>query len=178
MAIDDLWYSSRLRDEHGAPLPTKRHGRGKRWRVRNPGLPVLSFERKADAEKVDTSRRAELLQASLTGVRPRSELVVGVDLEAGFDPRGCFVYLLWGADDTTPLYVGQSSNVLARLGTHLADTMKRAVIERVTMVRCKSRKHMDRTELRLIRHYRPPWNIAGVDRLPVDLPEVELAPPA
>ena len=64
MAIDDLWYSSRREVGPDGKLlpaaPTKRHGRGKRWRVRSPGLPSLSFDKKSDAEKADAARRADV----------------------------------------------------------------------------------------------------------------------
>lgn len=64
MAVDDLWYSSRRKHGPDGKLlpaePTKRHGRGKRWRVRSPDLPTLHFDRKADAEKADAARRADV----------------------------------------------------------------------------------------------------------------------
>lgn len=68
MAVDDLWFSSRR--QHGPdgkllpPQPTQRHGRGKRWRVRSPGLPALAFDKKADAERADAARRADLLRGT------------------------------------------------------------------------------------------------------------------
>ncbi|WP_165947386.1 transposase family protein [Micromonospora sp. 15K316] len=33
MAVDDLWYLSK-RGQDGKRLPSRRHGQGKRWRVR------------------------------------------------------------------------------------------------------------------------------------------------
>lgn len=63
MAVDDLWYL-RARDEQGARLPSKRHGRGKRWRVRyldDGGAKVERlFERKADAERFDAGIRTDV----------------------------------------------------------------------------------------------------------------------
>lgn len=32
--------------------------------------------------------------------------------------RGHYVYVAWGSDESRPLYIGKSSNVLARLGQH------------------------------------------------------------
>lgn len=68
MAVDDLWYSSRrLRGPDGKllpPVPTKRHGRGKRYRVRwidDAGKPQTRlFDRKADADRFDANVHADL----------------------------------------------------------------------------------------------------------------------
>lgn len=68
MPVDDLWFSSkRDRDADGKllpPQPTKRHGRGKRYRVRwvdDCGQPRAElFERKADADRHDANVRADL----------------------------------------------------------------------------------------------------------------------
>jgi integrase len=63
MAVDDLWYLSK-RGPDGKRLPSKRHGRGKRWQVRyvddtgRERRPV--FERKPDAEKYDAAMRADV----------------------------------------------------------------------------------------------------------------------
>lgn len=63
MPVDDLWYLTK-RGPDGSRLPSKRHGRGKRWRVRwtdNKGAPrAAMFERKADAERHDALVRADL----------------------------------------------------------------------------------------------------------------------
>jgi integrase len=61
MPVDDLWFSTRRKyDADGKKLPaeqTKRHGRGKRWRVRyldDSGAKVERlFERKPDADRFD-----------------------------------------------------------------------------------------------------------------------------
>lgn len=83
--------------------------------------------------------------------------LVTEDLDGMFDPRGYFVYLLWDGD-VTPLYVGQSKNVLARLGNHMGDREKRARVRRVQLVRCDSKQQMDGVERRLIRFFQPPLN--------------------
>jgi hypothetical protein len=75
-----------------------------------------------------------------------------------FYPHGAFVYLLWGEDENTPLYVGQSQNVLSRLGRHLQEQRKRSLVKRVDLIRCSSKKHMQMTEIRLIWQYKPPLN--------------------
>jgi integrase len=64
MLTDNLWYSSRR--EKGPdgrllpPTPTKRHGRGKRYRVRTPGLPSVLVAKKSDAERLDAERQTDL----------------------------------------------------------------------------------------------------------------------
>ncbi|MCA1703025.1 MAG: site-specific integrase [Actinobacteria bacterium] len=65
MAIDDLWYLARRDPETGARRPSKRHGRGKRWRVRwndphTGETRTALFERKADAERHDVSVLADI----------------------------------------------------------------------------------------------------------------------
>ncbi|OZM84102.1 site-specific integrase [Pseudonocardia sp. MH-G8] len=68
MAVDDLWYSSRReRGPDGRllpPTPTKRHGRGKRWRVRyvddaGEGRERL-FAKKPDADRFDAGVRTDV----------------------------------------------------------------------------------------------------------------------
>lgn len=65
MAIDDLWYLSKRDPETRKKLPSKRHGRGNRWRVRwtDPisGEPqTMSFERKSDAEVHNANVAADI----------------------------------------------------------------------------------------------------------------------
>lgn len=65
MAVDDLWYLARRDPETGERRPSKRHGRGKRWRVRwsDPDTGearTALFERKADAERHDVSVHADI----------------------------------------------------------------------------------------------------------------------
>lgn len=129
-----------------------RRGTGLRWRARYAGPDgrerSRSFARKADAEAFlamqEKSRvRAELLTSDGDGI----------------DPAGFYVYLLWGVrGDASPVYVGSSGNILARLGTHLGNVGKRAGVGWITLVRCTSREAMLRREAELIRRYRPAWN--------------------
>jgi hypothetical protein len=131
---------------------TARFGHGKRWRARWTGPDGIergkSFARKIDAEQFlamkEKSRvRAELLAADGDGI----------------GPSGFYVYLLWEVQgDATPVYVGSSGNILARLGAHLGDNGKRARVGWVTLIRCTSQQAMLRRETALIRRYRPVWN--------------------
>jgi integrase len=63
MPVDDLWYLAK-RGPDGARLPSKRHGRGKRWRVRwtdDKGQSrTQHFDRKVDADRHDANVRADL----------------------------------------------------------------------------------------------------------------------
>jgi hypothetical protein len=75
-------------------------------------------------------------------------------------------YVLWGDDQERPLYVGKSTNVLARLGAHLADPVKRSQIRRWSIIECvdgSSRLH--EAETMLIAHYRPRYNAETRDSL-------------
>lgn len=60
MAVEDAWYT--IDKDTKGKVPTKRHGRGKRWRVRNRGAPTRSFHKKTDAENHDTAVKNDLLQ--------------------------------------------------------------------------------------------------------------------
>lgn len=64
MAVDDLWYLKK-RDANGKRAPSKRYGRGKRWRVRwtDPDTGDKReelFARKPDAERHDANVRADI----------------------------------------------------------------------------------------------------------------------
>ena len=78
-----------------------------------------------------------------------------------FHPRayeGYFVYILWGEDPETPVYVGQSTNILSRISTHLGDKQKRKLTRRIQLLRCRTVDEMDEQEDLLILHYRPLLN--------------------
>jgi hypothetical protein len=100
--------------------------------------------------RVDLSRRIDATLANAVHVR----------LDEDFNPRGFFVYILWGDSEDLPLYVGQSAHILKRLGQHMQD--KEHLVKRVTVLRCPSRSKMDGMEARLISHYQPPMNKAGI----------------
>lgn len=80
-----------------------------------------------------------------------------------FDPHGNFVYLLWGTNPSTPLYVGQSTNLFSRIGNHFSNPQKRQCIKSVQFIRCRSVAIMNGLEARLIYQYSPPWNVRGID---------------
>ncbi|WP_158887909.1 tyrosine-type recombinase/integrase [Amycolatopsis anabasis] len=63
MAVEDRWYFKGK--PKNAENRTKDYGRGKRWRVRNPGTRVRSFELKGDAEDYDTSVKADLIKGMM-----------------------------------------------------------------------------------------------------------------
>lgn len=62
MAVDDLWYLRQRDPKTKKPVPSKRHGRGKRWRVRYADATGQKheqlFEFKRDAEDFDARCRA------------------------------------------------------------------------------------------------------------------------
>lgn len=65
MPVDDLWFLSRRDPITNERRPAKRHGRGKRWRVRwtDPQTGETRtelFERKADAERHDVNMHADI----------------------------------------------------------------------------------------------------------------------
>lgn len=59
MAVDDLWYRSK-KGPGGDKIPSARHGRGKRWRVRNDGASTVLFDKKVDADRYDANVRSDL----------------------------------------------------------------------------------------------------------------------
>jgi len=63
MAVDDLWYLSK-KDDGGQRIPSSRHGRGKRWRVRytdpNGRDQTRAFDLKGDAERFDVKVRSDV----------------------------------------------------------------------------------------------------------------------
>lgn len=63
MAVDDLWYLKK-RDATGGRAPSRRHGRGKRWRVRytdDTGAKAeLLFDKQSDAARFDASIRSDV----------------------------------------------------------------------------------------------------------------------
>lgn len=75
------------------------------------------------------------------------------------EPHGFHVYVLWS--DGTPVYVGQSSNLFARLGAHMGDREKRGVTTKVQIIRCPDREAALALESELILQYRPRLNITG-----------------
>lgn len=64
MAVDDLWYLKARDPETGKRLPSKRHGRGMRWRVRylNDGGAKVErlFDKEHGAKQFDASVRSDV----------------------------------------------------------------------------------------------------------------------
>jgi integrase len=64
MAVDDLWFLKDRDPTTGERLPSKRYGRGMRWRVRysddSGGNPTKLFAKKGDAERFDAAVRADV----------------------------------------------------------------------------------------------------------------------
>lgn len=60
MAVDDLWYRTE-KDSNGERIPTTRHGRGKRYRVRwtdpTGAVKTRLFDKKGEAERFDVDQR-------------------------------------------------------------------------------------------------------------------------
>lgn len=94
--------------------------------------------------------------------RQRLRHTVSTWMGDAFDPKGWYVYILWGDDDEVPLYIGQSRNVLSRLGSHMSDAEKRASVSRIQLIKCAGERTMMRTEAALIREFRPYLNISLV----------------
>jgi hypothetical protein len=133
----------------------KSHGNLLRWQYREVWDRLIAREKAAERR---AQREAE---------RERRTLGLAVSLnliDHAFDPRGFFVYLLWGDNIERPLYVGQSRNLFARLGQHMSNRERKHLVKRVQVMRCKSEADMTSTENRLIALYQPPLNIVGIAR--------------
>lgn len=82
MSVEDLWL---LRDGR---TPSKRYGRGKRWRVRWPGQPAKSFKTKTEAVRHE-SRIKTVGAPALAGKVTVAELVdLWLAGKAGLSPDG------------------------------------------------------------------------------------------
>jgi hypothetical protein len=121
----------------------------------------------------ERARDQEQLQRSYDRVEARARKgIAGIRAasiaEDGFNPHGFFVYFLWGSDTDRPLYIGKSENVLARLGHHMSDRMKRYRVMNVTLLRCETEREMEmeETETRMIVHHQPPLNTIGIGPVP------------
>lgn len=99
-----------------------------------------------------TRRRSEADAAAAAVTTSRSPLE---------NPWGFYVYYLWGDGDLL-LYVGKSTNLLNRLGSHIGDPRKRRAIARITVVEHPDEDAMARAEGCAIRELRPQWNVMGV----------------
>jgi hypothetical protein len=141
-----------------------------RWFDENHQRRSRSFKTRSAAERFErTIRAAEedrrtALPDPLWRKMLREQLGARTEIAVeDFNPHGFFVYLLWSATEDRPLYVGMSTNVLARVGTHVVNPAKRPRITRVTLVKCFSAEDMEQTEGRLIEFYEPELNQLGPD---------------
>lgn len=93
MAIDDLWYLTK-RDADDNRIPSKRHGRGKRYRVRVEGDdgkgPTKSFDKLTDAKRYNNNIHADISRglyidpsAGKVTLRQYSEQWIGQQIHAG-----------------------------------------------------------------------------------------------
>jgi integrase len=93
VAVDDLWYL-KTRKPNGDRIPSKRHGRGKRYRVRidspDGNAPTKSFDKLSDAKRYDNNTHADIGRglyidpvAGKTTVREFSEHWMGQQIHAG-----------------------------------------------------------------------------------------------
>lgn len=81
--------------------------------------------------------------------------------DTGFSPHGFYVYLLYGADGQAR-YVGQSTNIMSRVGSHMGAKWKREETATIKIIKCASESQMMRLEAILIRQILPAWNLAGL----------------
>jgi predicted GIY-YIG superfamily endonuclease len=133
---------------------------------------VLAFHLKEIADKVDAV--ATRLAAQRDHHRSsRLRHTVSSRIGDAFDPHGYYVYLLWGDSDQTPLYIGQSQNVLGRLGDHMRNKDKRFMVTSIQLIKCSGEATMKRTEAALIKEYNPPMNTVGCLKLATALPSMD-----
>lgn len=121
----------------------------------------------ADADAAAAAKAKEFWHDRLKREYQRSnDLIVSLASAIspeGINPHGYYVYLLWpekGADK--PIYVGRSRNVLSRLGTHMDDWERRHATSWVSIIDCHTEAAMIKIEGKLIAHYQPMLNVAGV----------------
>jgi hypothetical protein len=136
-----------------------------------------TFPRKGNADRFKSQAEAAVRESRVQNeLRRIGFSTLTMTREGGFDPRGYFVYCLWGTERDRPMYVGMSTNILGRLGSHVQNPDRRYGIERVTLLRCDSRKAALDTEARLIAEYQPTWNVAGVIGAPAPRPKTTKTP--
>lgn len=102
MPVEDRWHFA------GTRKRTSDYGRGKRWRVRNPGAPTKSFDTKGPAEKYDVETRARLQK----GLAP-------YDPKAGNMPFRVYAVDTWLKSQG---YANEADTVLSRLTNHAFPT--------------------------------------------------------
>lgn len=129
--------------------------------VEREGVRMSGEADAAAAAKAEEFWRSRVSRAYARGTELTAALSSGIKKD-GINPRGWYVYILWpGKDAEKPLYVGRSSNIFARLGSHMNDPQKRYDTWWVSIIECNGETDMCETEGRLIGHYRPRLNVVG-----------------
>jgi hypothetical protein len=142
--LEGLCAQLRLMGEiSGMPIPAK----------------IIEEHLRGALQRLTVRERAADRAADLAAQAWRSEYE---QVEA-FDVRGSFVYLLLD-DHGEPLYVGESGNVLARLGSHMSDPTKRRLVRHVKLIRRPSSTSRKALEKQLIGYLQPPLNVQGISR--------------
>lgn len=81
MAVQDLW-----RDRHGNP--TRRDGRGKRYRVSVPGWPTTACRTKAEADRLYAMRLSSPPPSERSSATVADAVDIWLDGKRGLSPRG------------------------------------------------------------------------------------------
>lgn len=129
-----------------------------------------------DYEDVPAEVRERRIQASRSAARGSAQLrrlladqPKTVEQFTGRKPdntiRACgfWVYVLRG-EGRCILYIGQSRNVLNRLGRHMVAPDRAHLVRSVDVFECADAIEMSSLEARLIRYYKPPLNKALTER--------------
>jgi hypothetical protein len=142
-------------------LETQRIANAQANTIRKQLVRVNAAAESKKSAKLDAVAESINAQGSFKRIRDCADALLGNfgPIEV-FDPHGFCVYLLWGNDEERPIYVGQSINVMGRVGSHMTSD-KGPLTRRVQIVRCASREQMCELESALIELYQPPMNIAG-----------------
>lgn len=87
---------------------------------------------------------------------------IGVHTIWPAEPNGFYVYFLHSIDKI--LYVGKSSNIYARIFSHITDKNRGKQIQRISTIQYRTKEEMDLEEIRLIRELQPLWNITYTEK--------------
>ncbi|GAA5176687.1 site-specific integrase [Pseudonocardia eucalypti] len=127
MAVDDLWYLKKRDPKTKKKLPSKRHGRGMRWRVRyiDPsGEPKTQLcEKKSEADDLDAEMRSDVLR----GTYLDQELSKKTVKEFGTEWHAARVFKRQNTEDATER--GLRLHVYPTLGKYKLHEMRRTRIQ-------------------------------------------------
>lgn len=158
--IGDAWAAAKADPDHAAEILADLQHEARRA-TGVAAITLREWVKTGTARNVARERsieRAERRYLNLVASSHTSALAESIE------PSGFYVYCLWGDDPDRPIYVGRSSNVLSRLGSHLSSRLRRRMVRRVTLTKLNTYRQMCDHEARLIRHYQPALNVVGVDR--------------